>query len=51
MSEIVKLNTKFLSDAAEAGIEIVPPPTDPDVVLALAVVTAKFWARPVSITA
>ncbi|MET0648441.1 MAG: hypothetical protein ABW208_17655 [Pyrinomonadaceae bacterium] len=36
MSKIVKLNTKFLSDAAEVGIEVVPPATDPDVVLALA---------------
>lgn len=36
MSNIVKLNTKFLSGAADAGIEIVPPATDPDVVAALA---------------
>lgn len=36
MSKIVKLNTKFLSGAADAGIEITPPDTDPDVVLAFA---------------
>lgn len=36
MANIVKLNTEFLSGAAEAGIEITAPATEPDVVAALA---------------